>query len=225
MDKGLKILEELQLKLVELENQDEENDKLLDSQYEYKTDLVLRITSSEKSLKELNAQKKMYEQAPIKKKKEIKSLLKEFLIVYGIFFIIMIGMGLFMGDILPALKMILMTGALSSIVFIPAINFGINQKYPSGDIAEIERKIEHHVNNVKNIEKELTVVYSKIHDLEEIEKDLETKIDEVVSRIDSIQKVRSEVINAYLKDNKELDNLLDNAYDNEIEKGKQKTKK
>ena len=51
------------------------------------------------------------------------------------------------------------------------------------------------------------------------------EIDEITDKIDSIQKVRYEVINAYLKDNKELDNLLDNAYDNEIEKGKQKTKK
>ena len=123
------------------------------------------------------------------------------------------------------LQMTLIAGVLPIGFVTCAFSLGIKQKYPSGDIAEIERKMEKHNNNVKNLEKELTVVYSNISELEEIEKNFETKIDEITDKIDSIQKVRTEVINAYLKDNKELDNLLDNAYDNGIEKGKQKTKK
>lgn len=87
------------------------------------------------------------------------------------------------------------------------------------NLEDIEQEIKEKSNELilkKNIQKQ------NVKDIEiknQYQQDLQKQIDDIINRISTIVKVRSEVIKDFCKDNPQLDNLLNNAYDKQVEQG------
>lgn len=226
MDKGLKILGELQKKLdilideksIKQDNLKEVTDKIVDEE--------IALETLEEGLKDLNDSKKFAEEAPKIYKEERNEFIKILTIVALIIFAICsiyVGINAAVGKL--GMDYFLKQVALIGIVdpFIACTLGGLFLKsykkaYKTRDISEIEKDIEENELKLENSKGKMNELVKERNDLETATTNITNEINEIMSKIDSISALRAKVIEEFCEENLELDNLLDNAYDEEFEK-------
>ena len=233
MDKGLKILIELkkeleQLKLnynVVIEEKDSAFNDLMSSKG--------RKKQLELKLHDLTDKKEILESAPKKLRKYKKKIINVYFFGF-LFFLLAFSILLTFISVrqnLGALYVfkngiqLLLGGSLVSTIMATVDYSNTKRKYNVGDLSQINQEINDIINSIEFYKNKIEVSEKKFNKLKGEQITLDNSINMILDKIKSIETIRSEIIESYCKDNKELDNLLDTAYDEKIEgKQKQKTK-
>lgn len=233
MDKGLKILIELkkeleQLKLnynVVIEEKDSAFNDLMSSKG--------RKKQLELKLHDLTDKKEILESAPKKLRKYKQKTINVYFFGF-LFFLLAFSILLTFISVrqnLGALYVfkngiqLLLGGSLVSTIMATVDYSNTKRKYNVGDLSQINQEINDIINSIEFYKNKIEVSEKKFNKLKGEQITLDNSINMILDKIKSIETIRSEIIESYCKDNKELDNLLDTAYDEKIEgKQKQKTK-
>lgn len=233
MDKGFQKLKQLENKLKELKAQKLENDIVLDDLGSGILSTNIFINNLKIELRDLERRKEVIETAPERYKQEKKNLIKIFSIVALITITVIaiisgIETMLFSKGISHFLDYMKITLGCSSVLFPIAILESIHstkKNYKFDGVEEIKIKIAEKKKEIDSKSNELEKNISNYDLSYNLKKELDEQINEISNKITLINKVRSNVINEYCENNKELDDLLDSAYNKELdEKSVQKVK-
>lgn len=233
MDKGLKILIELkkeleQLKLnynVVIEEKDSAFNDLMSSKG--------RKKQLELKLHDLTDKKEILESAPKKLRKYKKKIINVYFFGFLFFLLAFSALLTFISvrQNLGALYVfkngiqLLLGGSLVSTIMGAVDYSNAKRKYNVGDLSQINQEINDIINSIEFYKNKIEVSEKKFNQLKGEQLTLDNSINMILDKINSIGTIRNEIIESYCKDNKELDNLLDIAYEEKIEgKQKQKTK-
>lgn len=226
MDKGLKKINELKQKIKELEKSATQNSSKIEDIVKVYEMLILDIGKFEEKNIKLSEEKKKSIEAPQKRQEKKKELIKSIILGYIVTTLIALCVVLIgSGGTVSIINCLLSSLALLSPVCLIAVPIefkSINKKHPISNASDIESQI---LSNNKNLES----AYSKkneldtmLNSLKEKNKNYNDEINELQKEMDFIISIRASVIEEYCKNNSELDNKLDIAYDKRNKKEKVK---
>lgn len=231
MDKGLIILNELKK---ELENLKANYDVVIFEKEETSNELMILNGGRKKlelNLRELKDKEIILKEAPQKLKEYKKKIIKLYFFGFSLFSVILSILLTFISIknnlgtlyILENSAQLLVGGSLISTLMGIFDYSNKQEKYKVGNLEEINKEINEKTDLLEFTKNKINELQQILADLKSNQEKLSDLINIINDKINSIEKIRTEIIETYCKDNKELDDLLDNAYDEKIE-GKQKTK-
>jgi len=231
MDKGLIILNELKKELEKLKANStlviEEKDFIFNDLMASKG----RKKQLELNLQELQDKEIILKEAP-KKLKEHKNRIIKLYLFYFLLFLSVLSLllvyislkkDLGVSYVLENGIQLLLGGSLLSTIMGVFDYSNKKNKYKVGNLEEISKEIDDKTKLIEFTKNKIKELENKFTDLKNNQDNLSNSINIINEEILSIETIRNEIIETYCKDNKELDNLLDTAYDEKIE-GKQKQK-
>lgn len=232
MDKGLKILEELEKKSEELGIQrDDIEAKMQELIYTGVVSMNTDISNQKYALEKLNKEKEFAEKAPEECKKETKRFKRMFIwiTIISVFFISASSGSIDLANLVFNLQKILFStlicGGFSSVWAYFFIK-DTKSRYKTREISEIDKDIQE-----KNEELETTIskqneIHNQIKDYEKLRANILSEFYETNNQISAMEELRAQVMEEFCKDNLELHALLNNAYDEKFEEeNNQKVKK
>lgn len=231
MDKGLIILNELKKELEKLKANStlviEEKDFIFNDLMASKG----RKKQLELNLQELQDKEIILKEAPKKLKEHKNRIIKLYLFSFLLFLSVLslllvyisLKKDLGLSYVLENGIQLLLGGSLLSTIMGVFDYSNKKNKYKVGNLEEISKEIDDKTKLIEFTKNKIKELENKFTDLKNNQDNLSNSINIINEEILSIETIRNEIIETYCKDNKELDNLLDTAYDEKIE-GKQKQK-
>lgn len=234
MDKGLKLINELNIELGKLQLKDLENEKVLKEKKEEQEEINSEVKKLNNNLSNLTTYKNCIKSSPKllkeRKKETIKNMIEIVLVCMGATLLVNLINSLSNASfvLVQTIKWLGYTFVGSSIfctIFGTIMYNDMKKDYNFGNLQEIENeinKINKQLEISKNKQKEKN---EEVKTLEDIKNKLQKEIDDCLNKINIIEEARAKVMNDFCKDNVALDNLLNKAYDEKIDnKVKQKIK-
>lgn len=233
MDKGLKIIEQLKRSIEKLSKDKNLNQEKLDEVLE-KLDIEEKnLKVAELSLSNLNNEKLEVETAPMRYKedkkefKKVLAILITMLSIIGVIFYIMNSI-VNIAQIKTFFKVaygLLVAGTVGATIIERIFVHSNRKANKSRNIEEIEKDIKEKELELQTVKNKILQLVNEKNSLEESKTIITGEITQLTVKINSINEIRSKVIEEFCKDNQVLDNLLNNAYNEEFENdNKQKVK-
>lgn len=234
MDKGLKLINELNIELEKLKLKELDNEKILKNKKEEQKEINSEVKDLNNNLSNLTTYKNCIKRRPEmlkeNKKETIKNMIEIVLVCTGVTLLVNIIYSIAHSSFVFAetLKCIGLTFAGSSVfvsIFGTVIYNDLKKDYNFGCLQNIEKEIDETNKKLEISKSKQKEKNEEVRALEDVKSKLQKEIDDVLKKISSIEEVRTKVINDFCKDNIVLDNLLNKAYDEKIDnKVKQKIK-
>lgn len=231
MDKGLKILIELKKELEQLKLNYNVVIEEKDSAFNDFMSSKGRKKQLEGRLQDLEGKKEILESAPKKLRKYKKKIINAYFFGFLFFLAAVSALLTFISItqnfgpsyILSNVVQLFLGGSVLSTITGTVDYYKKKKQYNVGDLGQINQEISEINKSIEFYKNQMEISKNNLNELKIEQADLDKLINIIVDKISLIESVRSEIIESYCKDNKELDNLLDNAYEEKIE-GKQKQK-
>ena len=220
MDKALIKMDELMDILEILVDEKSQISEKIIKLTEMTSKLDYDIDCLEENNQELLDEKIRIEEAPQKIKKEKIDLIKSIIIGYIMLTLVALMPTLVEGYsyILPCVGVsTLITGIVSGMV-LPVQFKTINKKYSTGTIDEVEAQILENNKEIAKINEKKRPLNEEFVQLEQIRKNLETKIHNIEKDIEHVRDLRLRVILDYCTKNLELEEKINVAYEDDIKK-------
>lgn len=169
----------------------------------------------------LTDKKTNFENASIQRKKEKKNLISSLSIAYVALSAVLtlISIAAFQGSLVSILQglatatfeMLLISGLV-----IPTQFKQINQKYPTGNISEIEQEMSELRKQLSTLSSKKNKSGARLENLQKLRKYQEALIQNILQEKSSVETLRAKVIEEYCNNNPELEEKIDKAYDEDV---------
>lgn len=222
MDKALEKINELKEKLEKLYIEKDNIEDKIDFKNQDKILFSIEQNKLEKTKNKLKNRKDNIEY----KQSNLKKWKKQMIIVTALMMLFMesfvIAGSIFMLPLKPALIMI---AVFSVFIIAGSVHFGDINNYRLAKRYLKNHKLEEVENEVSENNKKLNLQEKQLNNIERELSDSFNKQDEILNNIDLLESevkiledIRSSVINEYIKDNQELDVLINKEYEKENQK-------